>query len=251
LNAGFHVFSINPGQMEGLRKRYNITGAKDDNRDAFVLADSVRTSRHCFRPVRTSGSLVIQLREMARMGEELVGEMNRLSNRLREQLHRFHPQMLSLCPSADEPWFWDLVEAAPTPAQARKLRPSKVEAIMCRHHIRRLQVEEVLQELSTPPLYLAPGSTEACVSHIILLLPQLRLIRKQQAACAGNIAKLLQQLDGETSTGEGESRPTDLDILLSMTGLGKVTAVTLLTEAPFQVKERDYETLRAMAGSRP
>lgn len=38
----------------------------------------------------------------------------RSANRLRDQLHRFYPQMLKLCHAADESWLWDLIELAPT-----------------------------------------------------------------------------------------------------------------------------------------
>jgi hypothetical protein len=46
---GFAVFSINPKQLDRFRDRYSPAGAKDDRRDAFVLADALRTHMHCFR----------------------------------------------------------------------------------------------------------------------------------------------------------------------------------------------------------
>lgn len=39
---GFAVFSINPKQLDRFRDRYSPAGAKDDRRDAFVLADALR-----------------------------------------------------------------------------------------------------------------------------------------------------------------------------------------------------------------
>jgi len=57
LEHGFEVFSINPKQLDRFRDRYFPAGAKDDGRDAFVLADSLRTDRHCFRAVRVSAIL--------------------------------------------------------------------------------------------------------------------------------------------------------------------------------------------------
>jgi transposase len=49
LEHGFQVFSINPKQLDRFRDRYSPAGAKDDRRDAFVLADALRTHMHCFR----------------------------------------------------------------------------------------------------------------------------------------------------------------------------------------------------------
>jgi len=49
LERGFHVFAIHPKQLDRFRDRHSVAGAKDDRRDAFVLADSVRTDRPSFR----------------------------------------------------------------------------------------------------------------------------------------------------------------------------------------------------------
>ncbi len=40
---GFAVFAINPKQLDRCRDRYTAAGAKDDRRDAWVLADVLRT----------------------------------------------------------------------------------------------------------------------------------------------------------------------------------------------------------------
>ena len=39
LEGGFAVFSINPKQLDRFRDRYTVAGAKDDSRDAYVLAN--------------------------------------------------------------------------------------------------------------------------------------------------------------------------------------------------------------------
>jgi hypothetical protein len=41
VERGFAVYSINPKQLDRFRDRHTVAGAKDDRRDAFVLADSV------------------------------------------------------------------------------------------------------------------------------------------------------------------------------------------------------------------
>jgi hypothetical protein len=37
VERGFHVYAINPKQLDRFRDRYSVGGAKDDRRDAFVL----------------------------------------------------------------------------------------------------------------------------------------------------------------------------------------------------------------------
>src|SRR5450432_1886303 len=120
VERGFAVFSINPKQLDRFRDRYSPAGAKDDRRDALVLADALRTDMHCFRAVRLDEPAMIRLRELSRLEDELSQEQNRAINRLREQFHRFFPQLLQLSQAADEPWLWALFESAPTPARAAK-----------------------------------------------------------------------------------------------------------------------------------
>ena len=73
---------------------------------------------------------VVELRELSRVEDDLGEELRRLSNRLREQLHRFFPQPLTLCPAADDPWFWALLDRAPTPAHAQRLSAKTVAAVL-------------------------------------------------------------------------------------------------------------------------
>ena len=90
IEQGFHLYAINPKQLDRFRDRYSVGGAKDDRRDAFVLADSLRTDQPCFRRVGLDDPRVIQLRELTRVDEDLQREGNQLANRPREQLHRFY-----------------------------------------------------------------------------------------------------------------------------------------------------------------
>lgn len=248
VERGFTVFSINPKQLDRFRDRHTVAGAKDDRRDAFVLADSLRTDEPCFRRVRIDDPKVIQIRELSRMDEDLRQETNRLANRLREQLHRFYPQLLALNPSADEPWLWSLVELAPTPEQGARLSPRRIERVLRQHRIRRLDGAAVARELRTPPLRVAPGTIEAATTHIAMLLPRLRLVRTQRADCTRRIESLLEAL--ETEPGQnGEHR--DVQILRSLPGVGRVVAATMLAEASQPLAERDYHALRSFAGTAP
>src|SRR5208337_1423070 len=89
------------------RSLHGRPGAKDDRRDAYVLADALRTDRHCFRRLGVEDPVVIELREWSRMAEDLQQERNRLANRVREQLWRHYPQALELgtaLPLASKEW---------------------------------------------------------------------------------------------------------------------------------------------------
>ena len=49
LERGFHLLALPPKQLDRFRDRHRVAGAKDDRRDALVLADSVRTDQPSFR----------------------------------------------------------------------------------------------------------------------------------------------------------------------------------------------------------
>src|SRR6202795_183431 len=50
-----------------------------------------------------------------------------------EQLSRFSSQMVQLCPAADEPWLWALLERAPTPSAAQALMRATVRHLLTRY----------------------------------------------------------------------------------------------------------------------
>ena len=247
LERGLHVFSINPKQLDRFRDRHTVAGAKDDRRDAFVLADSLRTDRPAFRRVQPEDPRVVELRELSRVDDDLSQELRRLSNRLREQLHRFFPQALPLCPGADEPWFWALLDRAPTPARAQRLAVKTVAAVLKVYRIRRVTVEAIREALQSPAVHVARGTVEAASAHIALLLPRLRLLHEQRTQVATRIEARLEELSTEEVPGEHR----DVTILRSLPGVGRVVAATVLAEAARPLAERDYQTLRAPGGLAP
>jgi Transposase len=113
LEGGFAVFSINPKQLDRFRDRYSVAGAKDDSRDAYVAADSLRTDQHCFRRLAGQHPDVLRLRELSRAEESMSGDLRRIVNQLYQLLLRYYPQLLKLSSTPDEPWIWALLEAAP------------------------------------------------------------------------------------------------------------------------------------------
>lgn len=266
VERGLAVYAINPKQLDRFRDRHTVAGAKDDRRDAFVLADSLRTDRHLFRRVRLDVPEVIQIRQASRLRDELNEELVCGTNRIAEQLRRFYPQVLHLAALA-EPWCWSLLELAPTPAAAASLRPSRVAALLKQHHIRRLTTDDVLTTLRTPPLTVAPGVREAASMHIGSLVRRLRVVHAELKRCDRELNDRIQALvtaapvesttpagpadaPSEPSAGQrGEHR--DVAILLSLPGVGTTIAATMLAEASQALAAREYQSLRLRCGVAP
>ena len=247
LERGIAVFSINPKQLDRFRDRHTVSGAKDDRRDAFVLADSLRTDLSAFRRAHLGDPLLVQLRELSRMQEELKADRIALGNRLREQLHRYYPQVLELGSVYEARWIWDLLEVAPTPELAKKLNVSKIRAVLKVHRIRSLTPEAVKARLMEPALHVAPGVTEATSRHVTLLLSRLRLTHEQKVQVEREIETLLDDLAG----GGDDNAHCDASLVRSMPGLGALVCATLLAEAWDPIERRDYSRLRVLCGVAP
>ena len=247
MERGYAVFSINPKQLDRFRDRFSMAGAKDDRRDALVLAQSLRTDGPHFRRLCPDDPRVVRIRELARGQDALEQDLRRIANQLWSYLQRYFPALLRLSPGADEAWVWDLLRRCHAlPARAARLRPQALETMLRQHRIRRLSAEQIHQELRQP-LPLAPGVAEALAEQVLTLLPRLQLVSRQQRDFDRRIEQLLQELTQDENFAEHRS----LQILRSLPGVGRVCAAAVLAEAFTPLVEKDYRALRALAGVAP
>jgi transposase len=250
MERGFVVCALNPKQLDRFRDRFSVAEAKDDRLDALVLGASLRTDAHAFRRVRADDPAVVQLRSLTRLAEELQQDRQRLANRLREQVHRVHPALLTLCPAADEPWFWTLVEQTATPGERAALTPTAVKTLARTHRLRRLTVDAILAVVRMPSFYTAPGVVEATQVQLTMLIEHLRLVVAQHRRCGQQIERVLSELRTGTDAAE-PAEHRDIDILESLPGVGRMVTATMLAEASHALADRDYATLRSWTGVAP
>jgi len=194
IEQGFAVFALNPKQLDRFRDRFTAAGAKDDTRDAHVLGDALRTDRRAFRRVRPDDPLIVQLRELGRLREELQEEHGRLANRVRDQLYRVDAAWLTLSPAADDPWVWAILAETPDPAAWAQLPRRRIAPVLRTFRIRRVTADEVVQVLRRPRLTVAPGVVEAVATRLEALIPQLRLVYDQRVTTERRIDRLLERL---------------------------------------------------------
>jgi transposase len=247
LERGFNVYAINPKQLDRFRDRFTVAGAKDDRRDARVLADSLRTDRPCFRALKVDSAAVVQLREYSRMAEELVAQRMRETNRVRQILGRYFPQILELDDELWSPFFMALWNLVPTPKAAAKVRAASISKLLIEHRIRRFDTKHVVGVLRQAPLYVAPGTVEACVAHVRSLMNRVEVIASEHAKVLADIETLTNVVAAEQEKCERR----DVEILRSLPGVGKIILATLLTEAAGPLESRDYHALRLLGGVAP
>ena len=251
LEGGLAVFSINPKQLDRFRDRYTVAGAKDDSRDAYVLGDSLRTDQHCFRRIATDHPDVLRLRELSRTEESLSEHFRGVVNQLHQLLLRYYPQLLQLNSTPDEPWIWALLEKAPIPQRGAQLTLARLKRLLSNYRIRRWTAEQVRDAIATPPLSLVAGSADAISEHVLLLLPQLRLLYSQRKEVRDRIEALLSRMTSMGRERLDSREHRDLGLLLSMPGLGCLIAANLFSEGADAFAQRDYYALRAHSGIAP
>jgi transposase len=244
----YSVFHLNPKQLDRFRDRYSVAGAKDDDRDAFVLANSLRTDPRLFHPVVPESAALIRLRELFRTAGDLRDELQSHGARCFEQLRRYYPQMLALSNGAAQPFLWDLIEAAPLPADAPNLSPERVQTILKTRQIRKFTAAQVLEILLRPALEVAPGTAEAASQHALLLIAQLRLTRQLREATLKQLRATLKEIHKAHADA---SRPSDVEIIRSLPGAGDLTVAGLLAESSQAIANRDGEALRTYSGVAP
>ena len=263
MDRNFPMFSINPKQLDRFRDRFSPAGAKDDRRDARVLASALRTDPQCFRKLDSLDPEIIQLRELSRMWDELTRERTRFIHRFREQLQRYFPQFLQLGGNLYDAWLLELWLLVSTPERARRVRLSSIAKVMKKHRIRRLTPEEVLQILKRRPVHAAPGVVEAATRRIQTLIKYLTLTQDSLKKVKREIEAILEPMmapvevspAAETTDAQGttlvQKRYSDAQILASIPGIGPTVLATFLSEAYHLIAYRKYLELRCLCGTAP
>ena len=251
IERGFPTHAINPKQMDRFRDRFTLAGAKDDSRDAEVMASALRTDPRCFRVVAHADPVVVELREFSRIAENLGAERNRLTNRMREQLWRYFPAMLELENDVGAEWLLDLWETTPAPAKAERIRDTTIAKLLKRHRIRRFDAAHVLAVLRQPSLQVAAGTIEAASAHIATLVARIRLVNRQLKQAHDRLDALTARLIPTKEAEPGQKTQHDVEILASLPGVGRIVLATLLAEAFDALQRRDYAALRSLTGIAP
>lgn len=253
LDRGIAVYALNPKQVDLFRGRHSAAGAKDDKRDAYVIATSLRTDGRLFRALSGESEHVKLVRMLSRLHSELTEEMTRLTSRIGEQLWRYFPAFYELAKGhLDSAWAQALWTLVPTPERAQKVRPAEVKRVLAKARQHTLDPNEILATLRSTPLRVAPGTEASAVRYLGSLFQRVALIREELKRCKKDIERAIDQLPGEPEAPPGQkSEQRDARVAMSLPGVGATTFATLLAEAREPLERRDYDTLRALTGVAP
>lgn len=247
LHSGIAVLSINPKQVDRFRDRHSMSGAKDDRRDAFVLADALRTDGHRFQRLQLPPPEMTALRELIRTRGQLVKNHVALSSQIRDLLARCWPHLVSLAPrnKALDSFFCELLQLFlndyPTDLSLIDIRE-----LVRKHRIRRVQPDNILEILNKAPLRVAAGTAEATAAHLNLLLQQLLLVRQHRRDSDQHLERWFKKLQRTT-----QPPYTDPAILASLPGVGSFVLASVLSFAHDPIRLRNLDALRSLGGIAP
>lgn len=215
LEQGYTVHGINPKSASRFRERYRPAGEKDDEWDARVLADAVRTDAHRLHRIEPQSDATEELRESVELRRTLIKERTRHINRLRSLLSEWCPALNALCHDFTRRWVMDLLAEFPLHEDLAAAHGNRINRIMKKHHLHPPTREGVREVRAKEPLFIPE-------SHKMPLRREIRFLADQIA----NLSDHLGQLDGELQ-GLVEAHP-DAPIFQSLPGAGTTTVASFL-----------------------
>lgn len=135
LERGYgQIYVLPPTLVKSSQGRYAQGGAKDDRRDAQLIADILRTDHDRLHAWQADSLLTRQIQVESRHVLYLNHMILRQANHLRAMLLRYYPAALQVFSTLDSPICLAFLSAYPTPQQARQLSYEQFAEFLQRHH---------------------------------------------------------------------------------------------------------------------
>ena len=90
------VYPVNPKSLNKARELHRVSGARDDQFDAFVLADFIRTHYQTLRPIEPNSPQMTELKILTRDHDRQVTYQRRVLTQLRAALKTFYLRPLEV-----------------------------------------------------------------------------------------------------------------------------------------------------------
>jgi transposase len=142
LLLGVAVYPVHPKSAERYRDRKAPSGVKDDELDAWSLADALRVDGHGWRQLLPEDPLTEELRLLTRDECALIEQRTALINQLQSALSEYFPTALGAFHDWTQVPAWRFVSSFPTPAALQKAGKRKWEKWLHAHRLWRPQTLE-------------------------------------------------------------------------------------------------------------
>lgn len=217
IDLGYQLYWIQPGSMKSYRKRYRLSGARDDEFDAFVIANVVRTDRSYLRQIDFGSELVRELRILVVDHHQLVDEQTALTNRFRASVKEYYPEYSQFFTDITCQTSLSFLGKYPTFNDARQLTKDQIVSFLKEHGYVKYnkKAHEIYQILGQHHLMAAPVIVNTKKIKTFHLIEQLVQISKD---IKYYISKIKNVLD----------KHPDSEIFQSYPGVGEILSARLI-----------------------
>lgn len=190
------IYPVNPRSLADYRRAFNVSGAKDDPRDADLLAEMVSLHAGRLRPLESEEPLTRQLRLLTEHRREFIADRTQASNRLTATLKCYYPLALEMVgESLSDRIGLDFLRRWPNFAALKRARPEALRDFFCKHNSRseeaitaRLDAWAKAKPLTEDPALLGP--LQLAAQQLVAQLRKLAQIIAEYDDC---IAKVFAQ----------------------------------------------------------
>ncbi|MDB5320699.1 MAG: transposase [Phycisphaerales bacterium] len=247
LDLGLAVYPVNPMAARRYRERKAPAGAKDDQLDAWSMADALRldglrADGLGWRRLVPDDPIVQELRLLCRDEVELIAQRTALVNQLRAALREYYPAALEAFDDWTRPHGWHLVIRFPTPHALAAAGRRQWERFLKQHGLNRPQTRE---------------NRLACFARAAGFCSSNAAITAAKSRLAVALTTMLLALQGQLDEyrrriGELFDRHPDHDLFGSLPGAGGKLAPRLLAElGADRTRFEDPQALQCFAGTAP
>lgn len=238
LRLGVRVYALNPKAAARARERFTPSGAKDDDRDTWSMAEFLRTSHAQLRVLRPESPATIALQEWVSLREDLTQERNVHLQQLGAHLARWNPHILRLTEDLNQKWVLALLEAYPT-ADAFAIGHRRMMRWSQGRHLRLVARHRLADAAAAPSPTVQPARNPAHAAEVRHRVQAIQALNQRLAEVDRTLEELIAQ-------------HPDANIFQSLPNAGTATVAALLAGfGEDRERWRSHEELAARWGTAP
>ena len=144
------LFPVNPATLAKYREAFTPSHAKADPTDAQLALELLLRYRAKLKPLTAQSVPMRMLLRLVEQRRRLVGDQNRISNRLTDALKQYFPDVLAWFQDKDTMLFCDFLSRWPTLKQLKHARRATLLSFFHEHHVRsQARIDERLRAIKS------------------------------------------------------------------------------------------------------
>lgn len=212
----YPVWCIHPISMKSFRKRYRTTNARDDEYDAYVLADVARTDSSCWEKIERGSKLTHQITILTFDHLRLTQKHTALHNTFKQTLKECYPEYIQFFKDVSCPTSLAFLTKYPTFEDAKKLTLNQMTQFFKQRQLNNpKKVHHIYQILHQNHIIVPEPIIKCKTMKMLIYLKQLLDLNN---SCEQYL-KLIKQL---------AAKHPDFEIFFSFPGAGELTAARLI-----------------------